>query len=205
MFEIQGEEQLRINLRGMPAKILKQAVKIISIGSRVLQRYLRVQRMTGGTSSTRLAVRSGRLRASVVPTPILQDPNSVSGGINVGAVYSRVHIGRRGQKTVIRPKKGKYLAIPIGEALTKAGVAKGGPTSNRWGKTFVQKSKKGNLIIFGQKRIMKEKREGELRSAVLPLFLLLKQVTIPARIDPQEAMDFIKPKLIQDFETLRYT
>jgi hypothetical protein len=103
---------------------------------------------------------------------------------------------------VIKPKHGKYLTIPLEAAKAGKGgqgpgrgSARGGP----WGETFVGKSKAGNLIIFGRLRITKGKRVGELRSRIVPLFLLKKQVIIRARIHPEELIAWIKPKMIEDF------
>lgn len=73
----------------------------------------------------------------------------------------------------LKPKKGKYLAIPIGKAKTKRGVGRGTP--REFPNTFVKKSKKGNLIIFQKKSFKKKKPEIE------PLFVLKKSVKIPKR------------------------
>jgi len=71
------------------------------------------------------------------------------------------------QKT-IRPKKGKFLAIPIGEGLTGAGAARyKSPREVKDG--FFIKSKTGQLL-FGFKR----GQRGKFR----PLFVLVKSVQI---------------------------
>lgn len=74
---------------------------------------------------------------------------------------------------VITPKKGKYLAIPIGEALTSAGVVKAqyadGPRSVPEG--FFIQSKKGQLL-YGYKRGTTGR--GKFR----PLYVLKKSVTV---------------------------
>ena len=64
---------------------------------------------------------------------------------------------------IIRPKKAKYLAIPIGEAKTKSGVPRGKPRDFK--DTFIRKG-----ILF--------QKYG--KKSVRPLFLLKKSVTIPA-------------------------
>lgn len=73
---------------------------------------------------------------------------------------------------VIRPVRAKMLAIPIGKALTGAGVARFKPrqiTSNGYEKSFIRRSKAGNLILFGA-----------TGDNVTPLFVLKDSVTIPA-------------------------
>jgi len=202
--KIEGVEELRIKLSQLPEGFKKRAVVIINRNAIALQRYVRAEKLSGGTTADRLAVRSGKLRASIklLKTEITED--GVEGGISLGGGlrYGRVHIGPRGQVSVIKPKHGKYLTIPLEAAKAGKGgqgpgrgSARGGP----WGETFVGKSKAGNLIIFGRLRITKGKRVGELRSRIVPLFLLKKQVIIRARIHPEELIAWIKPKMIEDF------
>jgi hypothetical protein len=179
--------------------IFKQAERIITRQAREMQRYIRTEHLTGGTTSTRLRVRTGKLRASCIPIKTEIKEGSVEGGISFGTVYGRVHIGPKGQTTTITPKKGKYLTIPLPAAMTGAGVARGSARQGPWGETFVAKSKAGNLIIFGKRKITTGKKAGELRGQATPLFLLLKSVKIKARIHPEDIKEWIRPKLIQDF------
>lgn len=76
---------------------------------------------------------------------------------------------------VIRPVTAKMLAIPIGQALTPAGVARFKPrqiTSAGYDKSFIRRSRRGTLILFGAK--------GSGASIkVTPLFVLKDKVTIP--------------------------
>ena len=179
--------------------IFKQAERIITRQAREMQRYIRTEHLTGGTTSTRLRVRTGKLRASCIPIKTEIKEGSVEGGISFGTVYGRVHIGPKGQVTTITPKKGKYLTIPLPAAMTGAGVARGSARQGPWGETFVAKSKAGNLIIFGKRKITTGKKAGELRGQATPLFLLLKSMKIKARIHPEDIKAWIRPKLIQDF------
>jgi len=183
----------------IPPNIFKQAERIITRQAREMQRYVRTEHLTGGTTSTRLRVRTGKLRASCIPIKTEIKEGSVEGGISFGTVYGRVHIGPKGQMTTITPKKGKYLTIPLPAAMTGAGVARGSARQGPWGETFVAKSKAGNLIIFGKRKIMSGKKAGELRGKITPLFLLLKSVRVKARIHPEDIKAWIRPKLIQDF------
>ena len=73
------------------------------------------------------------------------------------------------QKT-ITPKRGKFLAIPIGEALTPSGVVKAKFASPRLVKDgFFIKSRTGRLL-FGYK----VGKRGKFR----PLFVLVKSVLV---------------------------
>ena len=201
---VEGMEDLNKKLSALPEKVLKQAERILNLNARALQRYIRTEKMTGGTTESKLRVRSGKLRGSVVVMKTERKQDTIESGVSIGTQYARTHIGPVGQKTTITPKKGKFLTIPLPAALTKAGVMKGPARSDIWGETFIAKSKKGDLIIFGKGRIMKGKRAGELRNQVVPLFLLVKKVTIPARIHPSELLDWIKPKITEDFSSGKF-
>lgn len=189
--------------------IFKQAERIITRQARVMQSYVRTEHLTGGTTSTRLRVRTGKLRASCIPIKTEIKESSVEGGISFGTIYGRVHIGPKGQTTTITPKKGKYLTIPLPAAMTKAGVGKGSAMFGPWTNTFVRKSKAGNLIMFGQMTSYSKVKVGgvavkglairNIRGQAIPLFLLLKSVKVKARVHPEDIKAWIRPKLIQDF------
>jgi hypothetical protein len=74
---------------------------------------------------------------------------------------------------VIRPVVAKMLAIPIGKALTPAGVARFKPreiiSEGGYDNSFIRRSKAGNLILFGASG-----------KNITPLFVLKDSVTIPA-------------------------
>jgi len=69
--------------------------------------------------------------------------------------------------TVVRPKRGKYLTIPLPAALNPSGTLK--QSARAYEDSFVLRSKKGNLLI------VRTKGNGEIE----PLFVLKEQVTIP--------------------------
>jgi len=114
-----------------------------------------------------LKVRTGRLRASI-GSRINISREGISGVIGSGVrqgnrvVYANIHeIGG-----IITPKKVQWLTIPLAGALTPAGDLRGGATSARdFANTFIARN-----IIF--------QRQGK---NIIPLFVLKKQVKIPAR------------------------
>lgn len=71
----------------------------------------------------------------------------------------------------IRPRRRQWLTVPLPEALTAAGVPRRS-SARAWENTFVQRSRRGNLLIF-QKR----------GRGIVPLYVLRKSVEIPARLD----------------------
>lgn len=121
-------------------------------------------RLKDNISGPILKVRTGFLRHSI-SSQLFGDNDSIGAIIGSGARYTKRVIYADILETggVIKPKKGKYLAIPIGEARTKSGVGRGSPRD--FANTFIRK----NIIYqkYGKKSIR-------------PLFILKKSVTIPA-------------------------
>ena len=185
-----GAGRLRARL---PGEIARE----MTLQSIELAEYVKARHLTGGTTSTRLHVRTGHMRDSTRPAPIKRTAGGIEGGINVGTIYAPMHFGRAGSKTTIRPKTRKYLTIPTEFAKTPAGVAKGSARSSVFRDTFVAMSKRGNLFIFGRVGVQRGARAGQARGKIVPLFLLVKKVEIPARVDPEAILRWWKPRVIQ--------
>jgi hypothetical protein len=91
----------------------------------------------------------------------------------------------------IKPKKGKYLAVPLPAALTGAGVIKGdyNVSDLRTLKLICFRSKAGNLILAKKLDRAKRVRKFVVRNRqatyldgrfdFIPLFVLKNEVTIP--------------------------
>ncbi len=129
----------------------------------------------GGTTQNSLSRRSGRLVRSVRQSVKVKGSKveNVEGRIGTpGIVYGRMH--EFGGK--IRPKKAKYLTVPLDAALNKDGTPKK-KSAREWDNSFVAKSKKGNLIIF-------QRRAGK----IIPLYVLKEEVTIPPRLKMGETL-----------------
>ena len=107
--------------------------------------------------------RTGRL-ADTAEYHIQKKDRIVSGHVGFKQPYATIH--EKGG--TIQAKYAEYLTMPLPRALTPAGVVKKPATD--WEDTFVQKSKKGNLIIF-----QKSGRN------IIPLFVLKRKVKIPKR------------------------
>lgn len=197
----------------MRKELVKELTTVFALASRIESSYLKTERLTGGTSPTKLGTRTGALRASVRPisvnrSSIVNIDNVIQSGVSFGTRYAKTHIGRRGTVTTIRPKGHPYLAIPLPAARTRAGVAKGQPEvswqgeqrpNSPFGDTFIAKSKRGNLIIFGKTIQTKGVNWGRTKGKVIPLFVLKHEVKIPVRI-PIEGIyerleDTIKEKM----------
>ena len=193
--------------------LAQKIIKLFETDSRWIQSFVRESHMSGPTSDSSLSVRTGALRASVLPLPVDIRGDVVQAGISIGGNvtkgtgtpagrYARVHVGRRGVKTEIKPRTKKYLAIPLEAAMTGAGVSRGKPLSGPWGETFIAKSKKGNLLIFGKRAFSKGQRQGETFGDIVPLFLLKKSVQVETRVHPEDILQALSIKVLADFKRI---
>jgi len=157
---LQGGQKLTAKLSSIGPAIRANARKELPYIGEHLATYGREHYEDSG-----LHVRSGDLRRSMAAMAVEEDSHGIRGGMVAGQGLPYAPIHEHGGTIV--PKNGTYLTIPIGEALTDAGVARFGAldAEAEGYKTFVR-----NNIIFGVK-------DGQL----FPLFILVTSVTIPAR------------------------
>jgi hypothetical protein len=195
-------------LKELRARLTQAGQQVPQLVGRILFRQLtdavtfaKTTYLTGGTTADRLAVRSGLLRASFgfelqgqgaqIGARIGYILPQVSGGGGDPLIYARIHEGWPDGRasTTIRPVSAQYLAIPLDAAKTPAGVPRGPPRG--FSDTFVRLSKRGNLLIF--------QKVG--KGAIVPLFLLRKEVIIPARPALRPTMQKFVPLILQDLTT----
>lgn len=126
-----------------------------------------------GTTATSLSRRSGDLISSIrnsvhVYGTTLQDMYGVVGSV----FYGRTHeFG-----ATIRPVKAQFLTVPLPAALNSDGTPKK-KGARDWDNTFVFRSRKGSLIIA--------QKHG---TDIIPLYVLVKEVTIPPRLKMGETL-----------------
>lgn len=200
--KIEGGDKLAGAMQKVSHQLFAEAKKILRAEAAVLATHIKNEHLRGGTTDTRLAVRSGRLFTSTHSLPVTESPGLLESGVGFGTQYARAHIGPKGQITTIRPKSGQYLTIPLMAAKTPSGDARGSARSGMWGETFFARSKKGNLILFGKRVVQKGKSSGQTRGDVVPLFLLVKQVKVKARVHPEEILAWEKPRMIAAFQKI---
>jgi len=191
-------------LRAMSTDIEQEFEKIGPLVRRILKDYMAgvvrsVQQRTttpypSGTSATgrfpgTLSKRSGKLSASLNPSRIATS-GAIASNLEVSFTLTGIaSVHERG--ATIRPKRAKYLTVPLPPALTGRGLPKK-PSARDWKNTFVLKSKKGNLLIVQKKG----------KNELTPLYVLKKSVTIPKRLGFEEAFmagrDFLADKIADD-------
>jgi hypothetical protein len=196
--KIEGANKLVGDVQKVSRRAFSEAKRILRTESVLMGSHIKKDLMSGPRPE-RLGVRTGALRSSVKSLPVTEKPGLIEAGVGFGTAYARAHVGPKGQITTIRPMTAKYLTIPLPDAMTRAGVLRGSARSGMWGETFFARSRKGNLILFGKRIVQKGKSAGQMRGDIIPLFLLVKQVKIKARIHPEEIVAWEKPKMIAAF------
>jgi hypothetical protein len=141
-----------------------------------LKRSVQTKNLSGPTKKGSVRKQSGKLRGSITFTKARAKTTDLGSSTAIAefrftSLYARTHIGKRGRKLTIRPKRARHLAIPTRFARKGTGEPIGsGPRDPRWGDTFVARD-----IIFG--------RTGKTARSIRPLFILKKKVVVPVRID----------------------
>jgi len=137
--------------------------------SRLMSIRVKQSHFSGPTSSKSVSRKTSKLFRSVIPIEPSISGDSARGGISMGGgvIYSSVHIGPVGQRTLITPKKGSALAIPLNHRAE-----------------FLQRR------VASLYDIKSLKRRGDLlgtqRAGVFtPYFLLKRSVSIPSRVHPE--------------------
>lgn len=129
------------------------------------------ERLSGPTGANSLSVRTGALRRAVKSKVSTRPPASAALFVFVDSTAPYAAIHETGG--TVRPKRSKFLAIPVGKALTKAGVTKGAFRRPREiHNLFFTKTKKGNFVLAVA-------RKG---GGIEVLFALKRIVKIPPRL-----------------------
>lgn len=205
--QIAGLDALRQRLAQATTQIPQVPKRVFFTRLTEAVAYARSTYLAGGTTTDRLAVRSGALRASF---GFAIEGQGSAMGARIGyilpqvrpgggdpLIYARIHEGWPDGRTSTRivPTRGQYLTIPLAAAKTPAGVTRG--RARDFPDTFVARSRRGQLFIF--------QRQG---TAIVPLFLLVKEVVIPARPALRPTLARFIPLIMADLgkalaETLR--
>ena len=148
----------------------------------LLKRKVIAEHLKGPTGLTSVRRQSGNLIKSIQLGKAHLERSRFRGNRAVAifrfnSEYAGIHIGKRGTRTKIRPKRAQFLAIPTKFARSRTGRPLGPPRDPRWGRTFV-----AHDIIWGTRAGTKNPR---------PLFVLRDSVIVPRRVDVKK--DIVKP------------
>jgi len=143
--------------------------------------YARARYLSGGTTVDRLAVRTGGVRAAFQSRVSRQGP-IVYGRIGYFSDDAPAWVGVHEYGATIRPRRARYLAIPLTEEARRVGSPRAYPSP-----LFSARSRRGNLLLF--------RREGR---AIVPVYLLRDSVTIPARPALAPTVARFAPQIAQE-------
>jgi hypothetical protein len=167
-----------------------------------LQKDLRENKFViydGGKHDDVLMRRSGHLSNSIRVVAAVMQGDEAVGGLSFGKKYAGVLIGKRGKVTKIVPINKQFLAIPLPGALDAHGVPRGAPEDKAvFPYTFIHKG-----TIFGHLGYVKGAHKGEIKSDLLPLFLLRRSVDVKVRIASEDLLDFTKKKVNAELQKLK--
>ena len=182
------EQAFQDNFKPIARKVLRDYMSGVvgSVRARVSTPYPDGTSARGQFPGT-LSKRSGKLASQFTDENIMvSDAGEPSVSFTLSGIAA-VH--ERG--ATIRAKNAQYLTIPLPAALNSNGTPTR-PTAKSWSNTFVQRSKKGNLLIF-------QKQAG---GGIIPLYVLKKSVVIPKRLAFEEAfeagLDLVADKLAEE-------
>jgi phage gpG-like protein len=177
---ISGQHETSAQLQAT-VSILMEEVEMAARASLFQTTRLAQKHYLSGPRPSRLGVVTNRLRGSLsegapeLIVDVQRQALKVHGRIGTNVIYAPMHeFG-----AVIKPKKGRYLAIPTALAKTPAGALK-----DRYNRPlreiehlFIARSRSGTL--FAAERQPATGRQQ--RSVFRVLFWLVRRVTIPAR------------------------
>lgn len=154
---ITGVQNVTRNLRSAQSKIRSESEFQMSRAQTYLADYIARNKLSGQTMKRR----TGNLAASIRPGRREWLGARLTGVVGSNLTYARIHE----EGGVIRPRKAKYLTIPVGKALTAAGVVR--KPYRQWSGLELRprKGKPGYVAL----------KDGA------PVWVLVKQVNIPAR------------------------
>ncbi len=154
-----------------------------------IRKAARLEKYGKKNATQNLNVRSGRLRASITGSALMDRNNSIvlslrAGGREHGVKYAGIHEhGGRDGTGIIKPKKGKFLTIPVHDSLTTgAGVARYASVRDVPVPLSFAQSRKGQPLLVNSET-------GEV------FYLLLRQVKIKKRPYLKPAVNRVRREL----------
>ena len=154
--KVEGVEKVSQTMKKFRSDLKGENFKKMTEASVYLMNYVQRNKLSGQV----LKRRTGRLVGGMGYT-VKDEYGNIVGRVGDKVVYAAIHE----TGGTIRPKTAKFLTIPLAAALTPAGVLR--KPARQWNNTYVA----GGII-------WQAKEKGQMS---IPLFVLKRSVTIPAR------------------------
>ena len=154
----------------------------------LLSRFVKSNFMSGRPGAGK---RTGALQKSTVPIPAYWMGQDVVGGTSIGSgvPYANMVVGPAGKLTVIRPKSGTKIAVPLYSTLTSTGKLPArfqGPLRAN-AKLFRPRGTGPNSHLIFEKMS---------KGKVVPRFVLKDSVTVSAKVHPEQIVSIMAPEVI---------
>lgn len=161
---------------------------------------LQKERLSGRTGDMGLVRRSGNLARDWNTTT---DVSGASLAVNIKTHGTAdKYAGLQEFGGTVKPVSAQWLWIPLSENKTSAGVARITPTQAMSNGGFLTNAKTGGKIFWAygltaasRKRASREVKKGRAKDELVPLFVLKKEVTIPARLGATSLFESMLPLL----------
>jgi len=181
-----GNEEVLNLLKELPEELFLSARKTIAIST--FSVHAKVSSYSGGLKN-----RSGRLRRSLIPVVKGDRIQTLAGSVSTNVIYAPIQekggVVRAKNKYVGVPG-GPYLNIPLSANKTAAGVLRQNARSVFSAGGYIIKSKKGNYIVMSGENI--------------PMFVLVKQVTIKPRLNMIKSAEDEVPTLLSNLNSILF-
>lgn len=169
--ELHGQLEKGIEAASIPlSKAIREALQLVA--QKLEQRHSAAWNGRVKNNSPNLQKRSGGIKRIAKSIKVRGSTlDTVEGQIDTAGFAIHEKGG------TVSAKRAKYLTIPLPAAMDGRGV----PLKKRardWDRTFVARSKRGNLLIFRK----------DARGGVTPLYLLKPSIKIPARLGMEASM-----------------
>ena len=186
--EVIGLDEVNQMLNRIPFWEFEAAKKAIAKATLEVQTRVKSNFNSGGLNS-----RTGRLRRSIQTSMTGSAMSTISGRVYSDMVYAPIQEKGgtiKAKDKYLRVPGGPYLNIPLSSNKTAAGVMRMGAREVFAGGGFIIKSKKGNYLVMS--------------GAGQPMFVLKKQVTIPARLGMMKASEDSIPTLLSELSRVLF-
>jgi len=158
-----------------------------------------------GTPKARIRTRRGKLRSSVRGSVYGKELKNMRARLRVGSKWAPYAAAQEwGSNPTARP--GRYMRIPLRQALTPTGKLKAKAKPRRdgisihgnqkwtsdYGRLEVIRTKAGNLVIVAKRR--GRKKGSWVYATKEPLFILKESVRVPPRLDARKNLGIVLKK-----------
>lgn len=199
---VSGFVEVQELLRNMPDTVFENTKKVFGKNVRTIHKKVLSQLKD---ASSPLVNRTGALARSIRTSNKGNDINTLYSAIYTDSKYAPVHeLGSTGllggpitaKRAYSNVPGGPYLNIPLSNNKTEAGVMRESAREIFNAGGYIMKSKRGNWLVMKPTGMITTDRDGRKVNVAVPMFVLKKSVSIPARLKMLITADEEMPTLL---------